>query len=78
MELFYDLIGPEQTSNHFEKFSRSRKYLLTYASMFLGMGYFINYGGLDLVSYSMQSYLFANFLIFYFLLEGRKFMFVPF
>lgn len=77
IELLNELIGPEQTSVHFETFSRTRKYMFSFTGIFLGMSFFVHYGGFDWVSSSMQAFVLMDFLFFYFALEARKFLFAP-
>lgn len=41
------------------------------------MGFLFHFNQLDWVSHSLQASIMANFFIFYFALEGRKYLFAP-
>lgn len=76
-ELFQDMVGPEQVSAHNESFFSSRKVLLTYLGSLFGLSYGINFVNMDWVSLSMALGTMTHFVLFYFLLEGRKYLFAP-
>ena len=76
-ELFQDLVGPEQVSAHNESFFASRKILLTYLGSFFGLSYGVNLVNMDWVSLSMVLGTLTHFVMFYFILEGRKYLVAP-
>jgi hypothetical protein len=71
------MVGPEQVSAHNESFFTSRKILLTYLGSFFGLSYGANLVNLDWVSLSMVLGTMTHFVLFYFFLEGRKYLFAP-
>ena len=71
------MVGPEQVSVHNESFFKSRKILLTYLGTFFGLGYGVNLVNIDWVAQSMLMGVMAHFVMFYFVLEGWKYLVAP-
>lgn len=78
MELFFDLVGPEQVSPHYENFLHSRRFFFGLAAM-----YFLMYQGAYVkdLSWILQTTFmpiaFSTYTL-YLIMEGRKFLAVPF
>lgn len=76
-ELFYDLIGTEQVSPHYENFLFSRRWAVSITAVLGGMAYgstILDFGWI--MASSFIPFLFYATL-YYFFLEGRKTMFFP-
>ena len=73
-ELFYDLVGPEQVSPHYENFLFSRRWAISIITVFFGMAWgstVLDFGWI--MSTSFIPFLFYS-ILYYFFLEGRKAM----
>lgn len=76
-ELFYDFVGPEQVSPHYENYLMSRKYLMAFFAMFATLNFFMGSYDAHYIAASMMNPLLFWGILMYFYVELRKSWFKP-
>lgn len=74
---YFDFIGPEQVSPHYESFAASRRVLLTTLFGYCSLTFLAKYNDLAWAIRSTLPAFIFYYLFWYALWEGRKFVFLP-
>merc|ERR1711976_552263 len=76
-QLFYDFVGPEQVSPHYESFLASRKWAIGAVTGTLALSYLGATLDFHWIARSMLVPFVFNMTLWYWIFEGRKFLLKP-